>query len=68
MLYRKRQMQYIFILKSLNTLKISKYRNEINRNIIDQEKRLKLFLFWPLIDIYEWYEGWKKNRNSNIKS
>ena len=28
-----------------------------------KEKRLNWFLFWPLIDIYEWYEDWKTDRS-----
>ena len=67
-LHRQRQIQYIFILRNLSTLKISKYRNEINFKIIQYEKRLKWFLLWPILDIYEWYENWQKNRNRNIKS
>ena len=68
MMYRQRQLQNIFLLKSLKTLKISKHRNEIGRKIERHEKRFKWFLFWPLIDIYEWYENWKENRNRNVES
>jgi hypothetical protein len=62
-MYRQRQSQWIFTLKSLQTLKIAKYRNEIVAKIQKHEKRFKWFLFWPVIDIYEWYENWQKNRN-----
>tara|TARA_B100000674_G_scaffold482630_1_gene485332 strand:- start:1265 stop:1465 length:201 start_codon:yes stop_codon:yes gene_type:complete len=65
MLYRQRQLQYIFILKSLNTLKISKYRKEISEKVVKYEKRFKWFLFWPLLHIYEIYEDWQANRNRN---
>jgi hypothetical protein len=68
MLYRQRQLQYIFILRSLQTLKISKYREDISNKINKHEKRFKWFLFWPLLDMYEWYENWQANRNRNIKS
>ena len=68
LMYRSRQLNYIFILKSLQTLKISKYRNDISLKIKKHEKRFKWFLIWPIIDMYEWYENWQKNRNSNIKS
>lgn len=67
-MYRQRQLQHIFLLKSLQTLKISKYRNKIIEKIQRREKRFKWFLFWPLIDIYEWYENWQENRNRNFKS
>ena len=68
MQYRFRQLNHIFILRSLQTLKISKHRDEINLKIIRHEKRFKWFLFWPLIDLYEWYEDWKTNRDRNAKS
>jgi len=68
MLYRQRQLQYIFILRSLQTLKISKYREDIANKINKHEKRFKWFLFWPLLDMYEWYENWQANRNRNTKS
>ncbi len=68
LMYRSRQLNHIFILRSLQTLKISKYRNEISLKIQKHEKRFKWFLIWPIIDMYEWYENWQKNRNSNIKS
>ena len=67
MLYRQRQLQWIFTLRSLETLKISKYRNEIRIRIQKHEKRFKWFLIWPLINIYEWYENWQENRNRNTK-
>lgn len=66
-LYRSRQINQLFILKTLQTLKISKYRNRISEKINKHEKRLKWFLFWPVIDIYEWYENWKENRNRDNK-
>lgn len=68
MLYRQRQLQYIFILRSLQTLKISKYREDIANNIQKHEKRFNWFLFWPLLDMYEWYENWQANRNRNTES
>jgi len=68
LMYRNRQLSHIFILRSLQTLKISKYRDEINLKIVKYEKRFKWFLIWPLIDLYEWYEDWKANRDRNNKS
>ena len=68
MQYRHRQLNHIFILRSLQTLKISKYRDEINLKIVKYEKRFKWFFVWPLIDLYEWYEDWQANRNRNNKS
>ena len=68
MMYRQRQLQWIFTLRSLQTLKIAKYRNEIVDKIQKHEERFKWFLFWPVIDIYEWYENWQENRSRNIKS
>ena len=65
MLYRQRQLQYIFILRSLQTLKISKYRNDISLKITKHERRFKWYLFWPLVDLYEWYEDFQTNRNRN---
>ena len=67
MLYRQRQLQWIFTLRSLQTLKISKYRNQIGIRIQKHEKRFKWFLIWPLLDMYEWYENWQENRNRNTK-
>ena len=67
LLYRGRQINQIFVLKSLQTLKISKYRTKITSKIKKHEQRIKWFLFWPLIDLYEWYEDKKENRNSNTK-
>ena len=68
MLYRQQQQQSIFILKNLQFLKISKYRSDTSKKIVKYEKRLKWFIFCPLINMYEWYENWQKNKNSNIKS
>ena len=68
LLYRNRQLNYIFILRSLQTLKISKYRDEISEKIKKYEKRLNWFLIWPLIDLYEWYKDWQTNRSRNSKS
>ena len=68
MLYRQRQLQYIFILRSLQTLKISKYREDITSKIAKHENRFKWFLFWPILDMYEWYENWQTNRNRNPES
>ena len=68
LLYRQRQQQNIFILKALHTLKISKCRDKISNKIKKHEKRFNWFLIWPLLDMYEWYENWQENRNSNIKS
>ena len=68
LMYRQRQLHWIFILRSLQTLKISKYRNKMTGKIKKHEKRFKWFLFWPIIDIYEWYENWKENRNRNNQS
>ena len=68
LMYRNRQLNYIFILRSLQTLKISKYRDKIRLRIDKHGKRFKWYLFWPIIDLYEWYEDWKENRNRNIKS
>ena len=68
LLYRSKQSNQIFVLKILQTLKISKYRVEISKTISKYEKRFKWFLFWPLIDIYEYYEDWQENRNRNSKS
>ena len=65
MLYRQRQLQYIFILRSLQTRKISKYRNDISLKITKHERRFKWYLFWPLVDLYEWYEDFQTNRNRN---
>ena len=67
-MYRSRQLNHIFILRSLQTLKINKYRGKISRSIEKHEKRSKWYLAWPLIDLYEWYEDWKENRDRNIKS
>ena len=69
-MYRNRQINYVFILRSLQTLKISKYRNDISLRIAKHERRFKLYLIliWPLVDLYEWYEDWKKDRNRNTKS
>ena len=67
-MYRNRQNNYIFILRALSTLKISKYREKISFRIAKHEKRLKWYLIWPLIDLYEWYEDWKENRSRNTKS
>ena len=68
LMYRNRQLSYIFILRSLQTLKISKYRDKISLRIIKLERRFNWFLIWPLIDLYEWYEDWKENRDRNAKS
>lgn len=68
LLYRNKQSNQIFVLKTLQTLKIAKYRIKISEKILKHEKRFKWFLFWPLIDIYEYYEDWQENRNRNIKS
>ena len=67
LLYRQRQENHLFILKSLQTLKISKYRNNISSKINKYEKRSKWFLLWPLIDLYECYENYKENRGRNNK-
>ena len=67
-MYRNRQIQQIFILKSLSGLKINKRRTEINETIKKYENRSKYFLIWPLVDLYEWYEHFKTNRGSNTKS
>ena len=67
LMYRNRQLSYIFILRSLQTLKISKYRDKISLRIIKLERRFNWFLIWPLIDLYEWYEDWKENRDRNNK-
>jgi hypothetical protein len=64
-LYRNRQLNNLFILKSLQTLKISKYRTKISEKIQKRERRFKWFLFWPLIDLYETYEDYKENRSRN---
>ena len=68
LMYRNRQLSHIFILRSLQTLKISKYRDDISLRIVKHERRFKWFLVWPLIDLYEWYEDWQANRNRNNKS
>ena len=68
LLYRQRQQQHIFVLKALHTLKISKCRDKILNNILKNEKRFKLFLIWPLVDIYECYENWQENRSRITKS
>ena len=68
LMYRTRQENQLFILKSLQTLKISKYRITISEKIKNHEKRYRWFLFWPFIDLYELYEDWQKNRNRNSKS
>jgi len=68
LMYRNRQLSHIFILRSLQTLKISKYRDDISLRIAKHERRFKWFLVWPLIDLYEWYEDWKTDRNRNNKS
>ena len=68
LMYRNRQLSHIFILRSLQTLKISKYRDKISLRIIKLERRFNWFLIWPLIDLYEWYEDWKENRDRNAKS
>jgi hypothetical protein len=67
-MYRQCKLQFIFILKNLQTLKISKYRVEISKKIEKHEKRFKWFLFWPILDMYEWYENWQANRSRNTKS
>jgi len=68
LMYKNRQANCIFILRALQTLKISKYRNDISLRIEKHERRFKWYLFWPLIDLYLFYEDWKKNRNRNFKS
>ena len=68
MQYRYRQINLIFILRSLQTLKISKYRNDISLRIAKHERRFKWYLIWPLIDLYEWYEDWQANRDRDNKS
>lgn len=68
MMYRQRNLQFIFLLRSLQTLKISKYRVAISKKIENHEKRFKWFLFWPILDMYEWYENWQANRGRNTKS
>ena len=67
-MYRQRQLQWVYTLRTLQTLKISKYRNDISKKIEKHEKRFKWFLFWPALNIYEWYENWQKNRSRNTKS
>ena len=67
-MYRNTQLSHIFILRSLKTLKINKYRGAIEIKIAKHEQRFKWFLFWPLINLYEWYEDWKTNRDRNTKS
>ena len=64
-LYRNRQINQIFILKSLQTLKINKYRKQITEKVKKHETRLKWFFLWPIVDLYELYEDWKENRNRN---
>ena len=66
--YRGQQKSELFILKSLQTLKISKYRENIYLRIQRHEKRIKLFYCWPAIELYELYEDWQANRNRNTKS
>ena len=68
LMYKSRQSNYIFILRSLQTLKISKYRDDISLRIEKHERRFKWYLVWPLIDLYERYEDWKTNRDRSIKS
>ena len=68
LIYRNNQVDQIFILRALSSLKINKYRNKISELIIQHERRKKWFLLWPTIQVYEKYESWKKNRNRNIKS
>lgn len=68
LIYRNNQVDQIFILRALSSLKINKYRNKIYELIIQHEKRKKWFLLWPIIQVYEKYENWKKNRNRNIES
>jgi hypothetical protein len=68
LMHKNRNLNQIFILKSIQALKINKYRNKINIKIKKCEYRLKFFLIWPLIDIYELYEDFKENRASNTKS
>ena len=68
LLYRNRQLNYIFILRSLQTLKINKHRDAIKARIEKHDRRFKWYFVWPLIDLYEWYENWKENRDRNIKS
>jgi len=65
---RRQQLNELFILKSLQTLKISKYRENIYFRIQRREKRIKLFYCWPAIELYELYEDWQKNRSRNTKS
>lgn len=64
-MYRQRQCQHIFILKSLQTLKISKYRDAILKKIEKHNNRSKFFIIWPALDMYDWYENWQEDRNRN---
>lgn len=63
LIYRSRKINEIFILKSLQTLKISKYRSSIEKNLKHAERQLKWFFIWPAIDLYGWYENWKENKS-----
>ena len=67
-LYRRQQLDYLFALKILQTLKASKHRSEISKKIKLIKNKCKWFLFWPVLDIYEWYENRQENRNRNIES
>tara|TARA_R110001583_G_scaffold68610_8_gene195098 strand:+ start:1257 stop:1460 length:204 start_codon:yes stop_codon:yes gene_type:complete len=67
-MYRNRQINQLFILKNLQTLKISKYRVETTKKVKNHEKKIKWFLIWPIIDLHEWYEEYKKDKNGDIKT
>ena len=68
LIYRSRQANQIFVLKALQSIKANKYRKKIDEKIKNHTKRYKWFFFWPIIDLYEWYEDWQANRSQNIKS
>ena len=68
LIYRSSHLNHIFVLKTLKLLKTNKYRDKIARKIIIYEKRINWFIFWPILEVYEWYENWQENRDRNIKS
>jgi hypothetical protein len=68
LLYRNRQVNFLFVLQTLQTTIINKHRYKISEKIKIHSIRTKWFLFWPLIDMYELYEDWKANRNRNNKT
>ena len=39
-----------------------------SKKVKNDEKKIKWFLIWPIIDLHEWYEEYKKDKNGDIKT